>query len=80
MIEFISMFFEKIWELFQIPYPGFGFSVATVAIGALCAVFCFRLIGYLTGWSFSIGGWISHVKGGNNKNIKVSKSRAGDTK
>lgn len=78
MFDYIGLWFQSIWTLFGINYPGFGFSIGAVCLGALAATLGLRIIGKAVGTSFSISGFASSVRGGNNKNIKVSKERQGD--
>lgn len=78
MFEFISLLFDTVWELYQIPFPGLGISIGSVALGALTVVFSLNVLGHVTGMSFSVKS-LSQLRGGNNKNIKVSNDRKGDT-
>lgn len=78
MFEIIQAIFTGVWNMFSIPYPGFEFSIATVLIGALCAVMGLRILGNVFGFSFGVGGILNHVKGGNNRKIKVNEKRKRD--
>lgn len=81
IVEFIGIFFSKTWELFQIEHPAIGISFW----GILSWVFSFSvavaIIRYIFG--LQIGGSLRNAYGvqrkANNKNIKISKERSGDT-
>lgn len=84
MFEFITLLFEGVWALYQIKFPGTEMSIGSIAIGAVVVVISLKLLGVMTGLNFSVSGFLKsvsgeEVKGGNNKNIKVSKERSGDT-
>ena len=80
MIDLFRLILTKSWEFFQIPWPGFGFSIGTVFLATLTSFGALTAISKMFGVSLlpSIRGFIG--RGGNNKNIKVSKERKGDTK
>lgn len=80
MIDFIVMWFTKIWELFSIKWPGFNFSIGSVHLAALLSVGALTAIMKMTGVSITgtVRGFGS--RGGNNQNIKISSERKGDTK
>lgn len=80
MIEFFRILFSSVWELFSIKWPGFGFSFGAVALGAVAAVFSLKVLGMILGISFSPGGFLDRLHGGNNRKIKINKDRRGDTK
>lgn len=80
MLDAIRTLFVSTWELFTIKWPGFEFTFGAVAVGAVAAVFSLKLLGMLLGISFSPGNFLNQLNGGNNKKIKISKKRAGDTK
>lgn len=81
MLDFISLFFSKIWEFFSIKWPGFDFPIWAVFLGVAFSVIALNLIARL--FNFSLGSALSgvagSVKGGNNHNIKISKNRKDDT-
>lgn len=83
VFDFISMFFSNIWRLFMIEYPGVNIPIGFILIGALVAVLGLSILGHALGFSFSpasiVRSFYEHGKGGNNKNIKVSDKRKGDT-
>lgn len=82
MLYLLQMFLSKSWELFQIQWPGFSFSIgdvflaAAVTVGALTAVL--RMAGVSALGGFHLRGIVG--RGGNNDKIKVSDERKGDTK
>lgn len=79
MFDYIGLLFENVWGLYQIPFPGFNFSIGSVVIGSLVVVISLKFLGRVTGMSFNGSGIIKTIsKGGNNKNIKVSADRKGD--
>ena len=76
-VNFLAVFFNGIWDLFSIPWPGFEFTVgqaflAVTLSGAALSMFL-RMAGV------SVTGTMKSV-GGNNRNIKISKERSKDTK
>lgn len=85
VFDFISMFFSNIWRLFMIEYPGVNIPIGFILIGALVAVLGLSILGHILGFSFSpvsiVRSFYKHEqrKGGNNKNIKISSERKGDT-
>lgn len=85
MFDYIGLWFQSIWTLFGINYPGFGFSIGAVCLGALAATLGLRIIGKAVGTSFSIGDFArssynSDKIGKFKKNINISKERQGDQK
>lgn len=74
LLEYIGLFLSSSWEFFQLEYPGFGFSFASISLGVIFITLGGRLIAYLLG--FRLGG----QRGGNNRNIKVSKDRSNDSR
>jgi len=80
MIEFLKMFFSKIWELFSIKWPGFEFSIgsvflaAAVSVGALTAILKMVGVSFLGGFSDFTGRQLQHDR------IKIAKLREKDTK
>lgn len=80
MIDFVVMWFSKIWAMFSIPWPGFNFSIGSVFLAVLLSSGALTAIMKMTGVSITgtIRGFGS--RGGNNRNIKVSDNRKGDTK
>lgn len=79
IFEYIKLLFDAVWELFQIEYPGLYISFGGIALGALCVTLSLRLLGKITGASFTPGWDFKRIQGGNNRNIKVSDERKGDT-
>lgn len=89
MIDFIKLLISKTWELFSIPWPGFEFSIGSVflavavSVGALTAFMKMIGVSFLGGFSLGFSRQNfkkAGLRGGNNKNIKVSKERKHDTK
>lgn len=80
MVEFFQLFFSKSWEFFQIPWPGFDFTIGTVFLAVLVSVGALAAITRMTGVSLLVSFKGFSGRGGNNKNIKVSNNRRGDTK
>lgn len=80
MVDFIVMFFTKTWELFKTPWPGFSFSIGSVHLATLLSAGALTAISKMTGVSITgtFRGFSS--KGGNNRNIKISDARRGDSK
>lgn len=77
-MEFISVLFDTVWELFSIKWPGFNFSIGTAIIAASLAVVGLRIIGKALGISFSTGGL--NTAGGNNTSIAIPEERKNDVK
>lgn len=78
MLDFISLFFSKVWELFTIKWPGFDFPIWAAFLGVAFAVIALSLVGRL--FNVSVGSALTGaVRGGNNHNIKVAKARKDDT-
>lgn len=80
MVSFFQMFFSKIWGLFSIPWPGFNFTIGQAFLGALTSVGAMTMIMKMTGVNPFKSAGSFRSGGGNNRNIKVSESRKGDTK
>lgn len=82
MFEYIGLLFSSVWELYQIPFPGFSFSIGSVAVGALVAVVSLKMLGLLTGMSFDgfgIGTTLSgYGKGWRLNQMKISAERRND--
>lgn len=84
MFSFIELLFNGVWALYQIKFPGTDMTIGSIAIGAVVVVISLKLLGIITGLNFSVSGFLKsvsgeEVKGGNNKKIKVSKERSGDS-
>lgn len=83
LFDVVSTWLEKTWKLLcSVDIPGTNISVAAVMLGAALVVFGLRLIGKMFGFSVesdvkAVGHYAQ--KGGNNKNVKVSERRKGDT-
>ena len=79
----IQVLVSKSWSLISsIDFPGTHISLAIVMLGSALAVFSLNLLGSIF-W-FSVEGDVhalgkEYQKGGNNKKIKISDSRKGDT-
>lgn len=80
MVEFIKVILTGAWDMLSIQYPGFGFTFGAVALGSVAAVVSLKVLGMILGVSFAPGRILGHVAGGNNRKIKVSNARKGDTK
>lgn len=80
MAEFFQLFFSKSWEFFQIPWPGFNFSIGSVFLAVLVSAGALAAFTKMTGVSLLVNLRGFTGRGGNNSNIKVSKDRKGDTK
>lgn len=84
MISFLTMFFDKTYQLFaSIRVPGFNVSILGVLLGSISAVVSISLLKIFFGLGNSAVSGSSHIfkqNGGNNKNIKISEKRKGDTK
>lgn len=85
MWDFIRLWFNTIWSLFSINFPGFNFSIGSVLIGGLAATLGLRILGKALGTSFDIGGfarsaWNVDKIGKHKKNIRISEERKRDTK
>ena len=80
MSEFIVLFFQKSWEFFQIPWPGFSFSIGDVFLAAMFASGCLLALSKMSGVSITgtVRGFSS--KGGNNSRVQISDDRKGDSK
>ena len=79
MLQFISLFFNKIWDLFSVKWPGFDFPVWAAFLGVSFATVALSLVGRLFG--VPVGSALSGaVRGGNNYDIKVAKNRKDDSK
>lgn len=79
MWDFLRLWFDSIWQLFQIEYPGFGLSIGAISLGALAAVIGLRVLGKILGFSFAPASILKGVNGGNNKNIRVPQNRKNDS-
>lgn len=75
-MEFVKVWFDAIWQLFSIKWPGFDFSIGIAFAACILVVIALSLVGKV--FDLSFGG--AKQKGGNNKRIKVSKERQNDTK
>ena len=92
MLDILGMFFSKTWEFFQIKWPGFEFTIgdvflaSAVTVGALTAIL--KMVGVdMPSMGAFVQKNISLVtrgdnahSGGNNRVIKISPNRKGDTK
>ena len=83
MLEYLSLLFESSWDMFSITWPGFDFPISYVFLGIAFAAVALKVFGQL--FDISLGSSISGLfargqRGGNNRNIKVSKERKGDEK
>lgn len=83
MWDYIQLWFSSVWSLFGMNFPGFSFSIGSVLIGALSATLGLRILGKAVGASFELGSvtrsnW-RFDKVGNNRKIKISENRKGDT-
>lgn len=78
LLDFFSLFFRKIVELHtSIVFPGTSFSIFTlVFLGAFGAV----VISVLRHFFGLASGSAGLLKGGNNRNIRISKERKNDKK
>lgn len=74
-LMFVKGLFAGVWSLYSTPVPGFNFSVGTLMLTVLIIEIALSLIFFMLG--INSGG---AVKGGNNRKIKISKDRRGDTK
>ena len=81
MTEFFAAvggLFEIAWNVLTgVTYPGTTLTIAAILIGAFCAVASLRVIGFVMGARYDLGS--SDASGGNNKKIKISSNRQGDT-
>ena len=80
MIDLFQLFLSKSWEFFQIPWPGFNFSIGSVFLAVLVSAGALAAVTKMTGVSLLVSSKGFFGRGGNNSNIKVSKERKGDTK
>ena len=80
MADFIKLFFAKSWEFFQIPWPGFNFTIGSVFLATLVSAGALVAFTKMTGASSLVSMRGMGLSGGNNQNIKISKDRKGDTK
>lgn len=83
MAEFVQLFFTKSWEFFQIPWPGFSFSIGSVFLAVLISVGALAAFSKMTGVSLLVrlkGPRDHSERGGNNRTIIISKERKGDTR
>lgn len=81
--DFFYMFFEKIWDLFSIKWPGFDFTFGQVFLAVLLGSAALGIVMKLIGVHVPSPGFLvsgATMKGGNNKNIKTSENRKGDKK
>lgn len=74
----LNAVFNGVSRLFSIKWPGTTLSIVAIFIGILVTGFVISMIQQFTGFGISIAS--SSQRGGNNKNIKVSKDRKGDEK
>lgn len=84
MIELFQLIISKSWEFFQIPWPGFDFSIGSVFLAVLVSAGSLTALAKMTGVSLpNFSGFhlsFGNVRGGNNSLIKVSEERRLDTK
>lgn len=79
MFEFLSMFFNAVWDLFMIPWPGFDFPIIYAFLGVAFGVISLRLI--LSLFGVSLGHSLSDaVKSANSREIRIAKARKDDEK
>jgi len=76
-MDFVTVWFDAIWQLFSIKWPGFDFSIGVAFAACILVVIGLALVGKVFDLSFSAS---AKQRGGNNKKIKVSKEREKDTK
>lgn len=73
-VVFVKGLFDGVWSLYAAPVPGFGFSFGALALAVLLIEVAVSIICFIFG--IKAGG----VRGGNNRKIKISRDRRGDTK
>lgn len=80
LIDFIKLLFSTVWNMFSVPWPGFQFTIGQAHLATLASVGALTMITKMNGVSITgtFRGFSS--KGGNNRNIKISDARRGDTK
>lgn len=80
MLDFIRMFLSRSWEFFCIRWPGFDFTIGQAFLAVFASLAALRVVMRMSG--ISISGAVRSVTstGGNNKAIKTSEERKGDTK
>ena len=76
MYKFLNMFFNSVWDLFSLKWPGFDFSIGTVFLGAAFALVALRIFGKLFSMHIGFGGSAASVA----SKIKISASRRNDEK
>lgn len=80
MIDYLTMFWSKTYELFDsVNVPGFSVSIADITIGAFIAVASLGILKLIFGLGNSSLSAINRL-GGNNKNIKIHHNRSNDEK
>lgn len=75
VFEIIGVFFSKVWELFQIPFPGTSFPIAAILIGVVVISAGLHLLSNVLGFSFR-----ASQRGGNNHKVKISEDRKYDNR
>ena len=74
--SFLNTFFDLIYDLFSIHWPGTNLSILGIFLGVMGTYFTISVVQQFTGFGIAIAS--QSQRGGNNKNIKVSKDRKGD--
>lgn len=78
-MKFFGMFFDFVWDLFSIQWPGLPFTFGQAFLAAALSSGVLAIVLKLFGFSLPrINS--SSFSGGNNRNIRVSEERKGDEK
>lgn len=86
MTELFQFLLSKSWEFFQIPWPGFDFSIGSVFLAVLVSSGALTAVAKMTGVSLPNFSGVSldirgfSGRGGNNSLIKISEERRLDRK
>lgn len=75
VMDFVRMFFQKIWALFGINFPGFDVSIGAICIGALFAVLGLKIFSLVVGFSFSPVSIFDTLSGEKRARLDASRSQ-----
>lgn len=75
--SYVKELFSGIWGMFSLPWPGFPFTYGQVFLAVLLGSGALGIVLRMVG--VNVTGTFG-TRGGNNSNIKISKTRSKDTK
>lgn len=80
MTDLFELLLSRSWEFFQLPWPGFSFSIGSVFLAVLVSAGALTALSKMAGVSLLVNFRGLDTIGGNNNHIKVSSDRKDDTK